>query len=118
MTCSRLAPCLGVGRVFSGWGGNQAPTRARILIGPSEPGTLDDLEVSLTHASTDPEGEDVTYTYAWFANGFDRSDLEGKVVPAAETAKGDLWRVIVTPSDGVTLHAPLLPLHSFAINGI
>jgi len=80
--------------------GNQAPTRARILIGPSEPGTLDDLEVSLTHASTDPEGEDVTYAYAWFSNGFDRSDLIDKVVPAAETAKGDLWRVIVTPTDG------------------
>ncbi len=105
MTCSRLAPFLGVVLVFSGCVGNQAPTRARVLIGPSDPGTLDDLEVSLTHASTDPEGEEVTYTYAWFSNGFDRSDLEGKVVPAAETAKGDLWRVIVTPSDG-TLDGP------------
>jgi len=70
------------------------------LIGPDNPTTVDDLEVAVTFQSKDPNGDAVSYTYAWFSNGSNRSDIDGPTVPASETAKGDIWRVIVTPTDG------------------
>ncbi|MEC9058436.1 MAG: hypothetical protein VX410_02735, partial [Actinomycetota bacterium] len=80
--------------------GNQPPDSVRILIGPDDPTTVDDLEVAITYQSKDPNGDSVSYSYAWFSNGSNRPDIEGPTVPASETAKGDNWRVIVTPTDG------------------
>jgi len=85
--------------------GNQPPDGARILIGPDNPTTVDDLEVAITYQSKDPDEDTVSYTYAWFSNGSNRPDIDGPTVPASETAKGDIWRVIVTPTDG-TLDGP------------
>ncbi len=51
--------------------------------------------------AVDPNAADtVTYTYAWYQDGSPRADLTSATVPADETAKGESWKVVVTPNDG------------------
>jgi len=76
------------------------PDAPVVGIAPELPGTDDGLVVVIRAPSTDPDGEPVTYTYAWFQDGFPRADLTGDTVPASETAKGEVWEVQVTPNDG------------------
>ncbi|MBM4393983.1 MAG: hypothetical protein FJ090_22885, partial [Deltaproteobacteria bacterium] len=79
---------------------NTAPTAPTVSIGPVSPRTGDDLVAVVDAASEDEQGDAVTYTYAWKQDGLPRPDLATETVPAAETAKGELWEVTVTPNDG------------------
>ncbi len=80
---------------------NKAPSAPGILIDPVEPGTADDLVVTFTSESEDPNSKDtVNYTYTWYQDGLERTDMSSDTIAAALTAKGELWEVIVTPSDG------------------
>ena len=73
-----------------------------VTIVPASPRTGDDLS-----AMVDEEGaaEGSTYAYAWTQDGTPRADLTSATVPASETAKGDVWEVIVTTVDGATAGA-------------
>ncbi|MDM8000978.1 MAG: hypothetical protein QUS33_13580, partial [Dehalococcoidia bacterium] len=64
------------------------------------PVTSDDLVCSITTQSTDADGDTVTYTYQWYRDGEMQSGLTADTVSAAETGKGQVWRCVVTPSDG------------------
>ena len=61
--------------------------------------TTDALYACITTHSTDPDGDPVTYAYEWYRDGFLVEGLDGPVVSAMETARGEAWRVVVTPSD-------------------
>ena len=75
----------------------QAPT---VAITPDPAGSDDTLTASITVASYDPNGDAITYTYAWTRNGT-LTSYTGSTVAAADTSRGDVWQVVVTPYDGL-----------------
>ncbi len=86
--------------VLTGSSPNCAPTAPVVDITPNNPSTAADLVCTVTTESTDADGDTVTYTYQWYKDGVLQSDLNTNTVPAAETAKGQVWRCVVTPNDG------------------
>ena len=79
---------------------NAAPSGAAIAITPATPGDDDDLTCSIVTEATDPNGDTVTYRYAWMVNGGD-AGVSGQTVSAAQTSGGESWTCTVTPNDGV-----------------
>ena len=80
---------------------NNPPGPATIALSPGEPLTTDDLEVVFLSESVDGNRKDtVRYNAFWFVDGVSRPDLSDMSVPAAETVKDEVWKVIVTPTDG------------------
>jgi hypothetical protein len=82
-------------------GCNQPPTAPTVTLSPEAPITTDDLVVEYG-GSTDPNPNDtVTYRVSWSRNGTRSDALAGSDnVRFGETAKGDVWKVSVTASDG------------------
>ena len=78
---------------------NGLPSEPVVSIAPSSPGSGDDLVAGIDTASVDPDGDPVSYAYAWTRNGTPTSHTSS-TVPAADTVKNDIWEVFVTPSDG------------------
>ena len=78
---------------------NGAPTAPAVSISPEDPQTADTLSATITTASTDPDGDAITYTYAWLRDGVDTGETTSAVDPSL-TAKDQTWTVVVTPTDG------------------
>jgi hypothetical protein len=76
-----------------------APT---LSLSPDPATTRDDLVVSVDSDSVDPDGDAVTYGYAWTRNGVASSASASATLPSADTAKGETWAVTVTPHDGLS----------------
>lgn len=81
-------------------GTNAAPTAPEIAIAPSAPSDVSDLVVTIVTPATDPDGDTLTYRYAWSVDGGARADLVAETVPASETADGETWTVQVVANDG------------------
>ncbi|MBD3291336.1 MAG: hypothetical protein GF393_00320, partial [Armatimonadia bacterium] len=80
--------------------GNMPPSRPTVAISPEAPSTNDDLTVSAS-GSIDPDGDAVSYSYRWFRNDDAQTAFnDATTVPAASTANDDIWRCVVTPTDG------------------
>jgi hypothetical protein len=79
---------------------NQPPTRPDVSLSPIPATTSDDLLATIDIESVDPEGESISYTYAWSRDGetslFSTSDR----LSAEATTKGQRWTIEVTPNDG------------------
>jgi endonuclease YncB( thermonuclease family) len=84
---------------------NTAPTAPVVNITPDSPTTADDLICSITTQSTDADGDTITYTYQWYKDSVLQPALTTNTVAAANTAKGQVWRCMVTPNDG-TVNGP------------
>lgn len=84
---------------------NAAPSGAAIAIEPAAPADTDDLRCVIVTEATDPNGDDVSYAYAWSKNGAD-ADLTTDTVSEALTTGGDTWTCTVTPTDGTLDGAP------------
>ncbi len=78
---------------------NAAPSAAAIAIEPAAPGDADDLTCTIVTEATDPNGDAVSYSFAWARDGAD-AGVSGATVGAALTGGGDTWTCIVTPTDG------------------
>ncbi len=63
-----------------------------LAISPAEPGTEDDLE-ALVETSEDTR----SVSFAWYVDNVEVLDLDRFLVPAERTARGEAWRVVVTP---------------------
>ncbi|MBE7558690.1 hypothetical protein HS125_06990 [bacterium] len=61
--------------------------------------TNQNLVATIVTPSVDPDGDTVTYTYAWFKNGAP-AGVSVNTVPAANTRALEVWLCRVTPSDG------------------
>jgi hypothetical protein len=76
---------------------NQPPTRPEASLSPSPATTSDDLLATIDIESVDPEGESISYTYAWSRDGetslFSTSDR----LSAEATTKGQRWTIEVHP---------------------
>lgn len=68
-----------------------------VSISPAEPGGSDAL-VAVAIA-TDPDGDALTLEWSWTADGALQVGLTEDTVPASMTAYGEVWTVVVTPSD-------------------
>jgi hypothetical protein len=80
---------------------NSPPTAPEVVVEPDRPRRGDDLFCRVATASTDPDGDPISYTYAWTEN--DRAVAAGADptrVDSARVSKGKRWKCTVTPSDG------------------
>ncbi|MFO7946329.1 MAG: FlgD immunoglobulin-like domain containing protein [Armatimonadota bacterium] len=76
------------------------PTQPTVTITPADPLANDTLEVSVSDC-TDPDDDPITYSYRWYQLGSPQGAYDDETqIPASATAKGDVWRCEVTPSDG------------------
>jgi hypothetical protein len=83
---------------------NSPPSAPVVAVTPDVPFTSDDLVVTITTESTDPDGDTITYTYQWYKNGVlqqttttsNLSDTLSSVL----TARGEVWECVVTSNDG------------------
>jgi hypothetical protein len=80
---------------------NGQPTAPVVVIEPGPAFTEDDLSAVIVTASTDPEGDPITYTYAWTVDGAPVATTDATIL-ASETIKGELWEVTVTPADALS----------------
>ncbi|MFH1531092.1 MAG: LamG-like jellyroll fold domain-containing protein [Pseudomonadota bacterium] len=77
---------------------NLPPSQPTVEIIPAAPGPSDDLVCNVVVESTDPEGQDVIYDFAWTSTGGEQVD--GNVVPSSLTQTGETWTCTATPFDG------------------
>ena len=77
---------------------NLPPTDPTVSIQPPDPTSSDDL-LCLASGSTDPDGDTVSYTFAWLRDGTLTGITTSEVV-AAETARAEVWTCQVTADDG------------------
>lgn len=78
---------------------NRPPTAPAIRIAPARPTSADDLSCEVTTPSTDPDGDSVSYRYAWRRDG-SATGYTTSVVTSSATATGEEWTCAVTPTDG------------------
>ncbi len=91
-SCSGSPDCAGPNE-------NAAPSGAAVSISPEMPGDDDDLTCTIVTPAIDPNGDSITYSYAWTVNGGD-AGVDGDTVSANLTHGGEVWSCTVTPNDG------------------
>ncbi len=85
--------------IVSTSGDNNPPSAPVVAINPSQPMTNQNLVCSIVTPSTDLDGDNVTYTYAWFRDSA-ATGINVNTVPAANTMALEVWLCRVTPTDG------------------
>jgi len=71
-----------------------------VALSPTDPLTADDLIATVTDAPDLHERRQLTYTVRWERDGSSVAELDGATtVPAAQTAKGQVWTAIATGTD-------------------
>jgi hypothetical protein len=77
------------------------PSQPEVAIAPRPATSADDLTAVITLPSADPEGAEIVYVYSWFQDGLPYTGSTSTTVSADATGRGEEWRVVVTPNDGV-----------------
>ncbi len=77
----------------------------KVTIAPSAPKTDDTLVASTDATVSDPDGQPVLYRTVWFVDGV-LANVAGVSVPSAATQRGQTWRALVTPHDGLVDGTP------------
>lgn len=78
---------------------NAAPSGVAVAITPAAPGPDDALSCTIVTEAVDPDGEVVSYRYAWTVDGASAGIAEATVASTA-TEAGQTWTCTVTPTDG------------------
>lgn len=78
---------------------NGAPDAPVVAISPASPGSGDDLNLVVSTAAVDPDGDPLSYDILWERAGV-AAWAGAATVPATETAKGEAWVVRVKAFDG------------------
>jgi hypothetical protein len=95
--------------------GNAVPTAPVLAMDPSpeaEAGT-DDLRCTIAAESVDPDGDDISYTFAWSVDGapFTGSTLSsthpGDMIDRDDLSGGETWTCTATADDGTDTSAPV-----------
>ncbi len=81
-------------------GENAAPSAPVVAITPAAPTDDDAMTCEVVTESVDPDGDVVTYTYAWTVDGAD-AGVSAASIDAARTRVGETWTCSVTARDGV-----------------
>ncbi len=100
---------------------NSAPTAPVIALDPTSPQEgIDDLLCEITTASTDADGDPISYTFEWDVDGTNYPDGDtgagwlgpvtdtytDDMVPADDLFENEVWTCTVTPDDGTTSGTP------------
>lgn len=85
---------------------NHAPSTPVVAITPEVPTDADPLTAILVQTAEDPDGDSVTYRFAWSRNGVLEPTLTTELVSAEATSDGDVWVLSVTPTDGMADGTP------------
>ena len=88
------------------WGQNLPPSAPVVEISPEEPEYDDALQAVISTESVDPEGDAISYVYAWTLDGVAQEDFDGDTIPEGTLLKGQVWTVSVSGSDGVNVSEP------------
>ena len=78
---------------------NTAPTTPGVDLTPVYPESSDTLTCAVSTASTDADGDSLTYAYSWTVNG-SATGLSSTTVASSYTTNGERWACSVTASDG------------------
>ncbi len=84
---------------------NLPPSDPTVTIEPPDPTSADDL-LCLASGSTDPDGDTVTYTFAWLRDGT-LTGITTADLTAGETTRGEEWTCQVTADDGTLTSATI-----------
>jgi hypothetical protein len=84
---------------------NGAPSAPVVTLSPALPDTDDSLSVGIVTPAVDPEGDALSYAYAWYRDGVASTASSSATLPASATARGEVWRVEVWASDGLSTGA-------------
>ncbi|RME19525.1 MAG: VCBS repeat-containing protein, partial [Deltaproteobacteria bacterium] len=89
---------------------NSPPGTPEVAIHPSRPNTLDTLSVRVTKPAPDEDGDRITYRARWtlVRKGAKPKRVNGFVLPAKHTAKGQTWRAEVAAFDGQASGRPAI----------
>lgn len=96
----QLTASLAISTLLAFAGCNQPPEGHAVSLEPAEPSTVDALRVVLTQDAIDPNGDPLTYTYAWYRDGALVTEITEDTVPPERTLKGETWSVNVQVDDG------------------
>ena len=77
---------------------DRPPTAPAVSVEPVRPRDSDDLTCSVTNPSTDPDGDSVSYEYAWEADGI--AVGTDATLGAAQSSEGQTVTCTVTPVAG------------------
>ncbi|MFH1465056.1 MAG: hypothetical protein ABIO70_11785 [Pseudomonadota bacterium] len=77
---------------------NVPPGVPVVGIEPEAPQTADDLVAVILTDAPDEDGDPLTYTYTWYRG--DDAETTGPTLAASETAKHEIWKVVVVANDG------------------
>ncbi|MCB9665698.1 MAG: hypothetical protein H6732_16435 [Alphaproteobacteria bacterium] len=82
--------------------GNSAPTAVEVRVSPRVVTSANDLTCTVLGTSTDPDGDAVSFKYAWVEKGAPTASpaSTSETLGSASTADGDVWACVVTPFDG------------------
>ncbi|MSQ02541.1 MAG: hypothetical protein EXR71_11750 [Myxococcales bacterium] len=78
---------------------NGLPAAPSVSLVPASPVTPDDLVVAIDLPALDPEGDPLTYGYAWSVDGAASAASITDTLPAWATARGETWTVEVWAAD-------------------
>lgn len=78
---------------------NTPPTAPQIALEPADPTAPRGVTVALRKPSSDRDGDQLKYRYAWFRDGLPTA-YDGPAIPAGVMRHRESWRVVVTPFDG------------------
>ena len=78
---------------------NSKPTAPVVLVSPTDAEPEDNLVCNISTASTDADGDSISYVYAWTVNGT-ASSITSSTVSYTYTAHSDSWTCTATPYDG------------------
>jgi arylsulfatase A-like enzyme len=67
-----------------------------------------DLVVEILREARDDQDDDVSYRYRWTRDGTREAQLKDARVPASFTARGEVWEVAVTATDGQNTADPVV----------
>ncbi|MDP6943253.1 MAG: hypothetical protein QF464_03805, partial [Myxococcota bacterium] len=83
---------------------NDGPTTPAVTVGPAGAAPGDALTCSAT--ATDPDGDDLTYTYTWLQDGVEQGAYTQADLPGGVTGSCQTWTCEVTAYDGDVTSAP------------
>ncbi len=86
---------------------NSPPGAPRVVIEPEVAHTRDELTCRVSVPSIDPDGDEVTYTFAWWRNGKPLPGTSGSgKLPPMVTTNRDRFKCAATPGDGTAKGPP------------
>ena len=79
---------------------NAIPTAPVVTLSPDPASTEDSLIATITTASTDADGDPISYSYDWYRDGVLSSASTMATLSSGDTSRDEVWTVEVTPTDG------------------